>query len=668
MRTARVFVFLVLIAAPASAQDGGSQYFLSLGAGNRALGMGGAYGAISDDASAPLWNPGGLGLLSRAQFQASRTSYGLDMNEEYLGLALPSWRWGTLGATVRHFGTSGIDGRDAGNFQTDDFSSSEMQLALSYGRKLGEAWNVGTSLKLLSQELAGATASGVGLDAGIIAFPGLVLGSDAAWERRLSIGLSVHNLVEPSLRLDRESVSDPMTTRLGMGYRHPFGSPDRIVTAAVDLEASRERDLAVFAGLDFKLLSALSLRAGLRDGSPTLGTQAQWHDIAFDYVFENTRLEAVHRFGISVAFGGTVDESRLKAERQEDEKLEARLNSAFSERQRAQTTQLVQNAENAFTVRRYDEALELLSVASVVSGDDASTRPLRLRCLLAKAKEEEGRSSFAEAAVTYGQAVTLDPENMDAVEGSERCRAESNRLAARSERIQAQFAKGLDAFTNGDFLAARGLFKDILSVQPSDTEASKMLERTEAAIGRRLEELEMQARGFIRAGLFSDAEVALAEATRLNPGSPSVDAMRATLTNAQNEAKRVRTEPTAPASQPNTVKTVPPRLTERQKEDMAKFYENGVAALKDGRTQDAIRYWEWVYSLDPGYRNVKENLKREHHLLGIQAFSEGRLTEAVENWETALKIDPQDAKTRAYLDRARQQLERSRAVTGAAGQ
>jgi tetratricopeptide (TPR) repeat protein len=144
--------------------------------------------------------------------------------------------------------------------------------------------------------------------------------------------------------------------------------------------------------------------------------------------------------------------------------------------------------------------------------------------------------------------------------------------------------------------------------------------------------------------------------------------MRATLTNAQNEAKRVRTEPTAPASQPNTVKTVPPRLTERQKEDMAKFYENGVAALKDGRTQDAIRYWEWVYSLDPGYRNVKENLKREHHLLGIQAFSEGRLTEAVENWETALKIDPQDAKTRAYLDRARQQLERSRAVTGAAGQ
>ena len=55
-----------------------------------------AYGAIADDASAPHWNPGGLGLIARAQFQATRTSNGLVMNEEYLGLALPNWRWGPL--------------------------------------------------------------------------------------------------------------------------------------------------------------------------------------------------------------------------------------------------------------------------------------------------------------------------------------------------------------------------------------------------------------------------------------------------------------------------------------------------------------------------------------------------------------------------------------------
>jgi tetratricopeptide (TPR) repeat protein len=656
----------MLLSAPALAQDGGSQYVLTPGAGNRALGMGGAYGAIADDASAPLWNPGGLGLIARAQFQATRTSYGLDMNEEYLGLALPNWRWGTLGATVRHFGTSGLDGRDAGNFQTDEFSDSETQLSLSYGRKLGEAWNVGTSLKLLSQSLAGGTATGVGLDAGVIAFPGLLLGEDAEWSHRLSMGLAVHNLVEPSLRLDQESVSDPMTTRLGMAYRHPFGSPDRMVTAAVDLETSRHKDLAVFAGLDFKLFPALSLRAGLREGSPTLGTQAEWHDIAFDYVFENTPLEAVHRFGISVSFGGTVDEARMKADRSEQERIDARLSAAFAERQRAQTAQLIQNAETAMNGHRYDEALEFLSVASVVSPEDTTTRPLRMRSLLAKAKDEEDRSSFAEAAVTYGQAVTLDPENAEAVQGSERCRAESNRLAARSEQTQAQFSKGLDAFTTGDLLLARSIFKGILKDQPSDSETSKMLDRTELALDHRVAELETQARGFIRAGIFSDAEVALAEAARLDPDSRAVDEARATLASARNESRSARQ--TAAPARSETTKPAPPKLTARQRQDMAKFYENGVTAVKEGRSQDAIRYWEWVYSLDPNYRSVKEYLKRENHLLGIQAFSDGRLVEAVGFWETALKIDPDDAKTRAYLDRARQQLERSRAVTGAAGQ
>jgi len=659
-------LIVVVAAAPALAQDGGSQYILTPGAGNRALGMGGAYGAIADDASAPLWNPGGLGLIVRSQFQATRTSYGLDMNEEYLGLAIPSWRWGTLGATVRHFGTSGMDGRDAGNFQTDEFSDSETQIALSYGRRLGEAWNVGTSLKLLSQDMAGTSASGVGLDAGVIAFPGLVLARDAEWSQRLSMGLSIHNLVQPSLRLDRESVSDPMTTRLGMAYRHPFGSPDRLITAALDLEASRQKGMDVFAGLDFKVLPALSLRAGLRQGLPTLGTQIQWRDIAFDYVFEDTRLETVHRFGVSVAFGGTVNDARLRAERKEQERLDARLSDAFAERQMKQTAQLIDNAKNAFDGRRYDEALELLAVASVVAPQDTTTTPLRMRCFLAKAKEEEGRSSFAEAAVTYAQAMELDPENGEAVQGSERCRGESNRLAARSELLQQQFSKGLDAFTTGDLLLARNIFKDILSSQPSDAEASKMLDRTEAAIDHRVEELQTQARGFIRAGIYSEAEVSLAEAARLSPGSRTVETLRATLATARSESRGSKPAP-ATAQTEATAPAAPAQLTQKQREDLARFYENGVTALKEGRNQDAIRYWEWVYSLDPNYRQVKEYLKREHHLLGIQAFSEGRLVEAVGFWEIALKIDPEDAKTRAYLDRARQQLERSRVVTGSTG-
>ena len=41
--------------------------FLKLGGGARALGMGGAFVTIADDATAGYWNPAGLALLKKKQ-------------------------------------------------------------------------------------------------------------------------------------------------------------------------------------------------------------------------------------------------------------------------------------------------------------------------------------------------------------------------------------------------------------------------------------------------------------------------------------------------------------------------------------------------------------------------------------------------------------------------
>ena len=124
-----------------AAEDAGTQSVFAHGAGNRASAMGAAFVAAADDASAIVWNPAGLGRVSRAELQAVQSGdLGLGMSESYAALALPSWRWGTAGVSFRHFGVGGIERRDARDvLLADDLSDSEFELALGYGAALGEA-------------------------------------------------------------------------------------------------------------------------------------------------------------------------------------------------------------------------------------------------------------------------------------------------------------------------------------------------------------------------------------------------------------------------------------------------------------------------------------------------------------------------------------------------
>jgi tetratricopeptide (TPR) repeat protein len=84
--------------------------------------------------------------------------------------------------------------------------------------------------------------------------------------------------------------------------------------------------------------------------------------------------------------------------------------------------------------------------------------------------------------------------------------------------------------------------------------------------------------------------------------------------------------------------------------------------MKAERTQDALRYWELVFSIDPEYLQVREYLKREYLMGGMDSFAAGRLEDAVTYWEKALRLDPTDEKAIGYLAGARQQLSRTREI------
>ncbi len=73
--SAMIFILLLACFSGTVVQaqdDGGGRSVLADGAGNRALGLGGAYVAVADDASAAVWNPAGLGFVQRRELQVTK--------------------------------------------------------------------------------------------------------------------------------------------------------------------------------------------------------------------------------------------------------------------------------------------------------------------------------------------------------------------------------------------------------------------------------------------------------------------------------------------------------------------------------------------------------------------------------------------------------------------
>jgi len=674
--THRAFLLPALLAlalmAPATPKadsaDGGLRSVFAEGAGTRPLALGGAYAARADDASALFWNPGSLGLLSRQEFQAGHSSlYGLGMDEQYASLVLPSWRWGVAALGYRHFGVGGIEERDDRNvLLSDDLRSDEHQLTLAYGKSFGEVWSLGGALKLRRQELAGMAGNGIGLDAGLLLRPASLLGRGVAWLRPLSLGLSLRNALQPSLRLDRESVADPASLRVGLGYEQPFG-PGRWLLPVLDIEKVATMNLQLSAGLELAI-QPLALRFGYGDGRLSAGAGVAWRDLEIGYVFEDSPIEDVHRFSITLRHGLGVEERRLAALRAEDEALQTKLAAAFRARQAERIDELLERAERARGRGDFDRALENLATLQALAPGNAEAEGLAARCYCEKAERLVLAGDHSAAALALRRALTLIPDDPVVQASLERCEAESNRRAARSAELRRQFAAALDAFSAEKLAEAQRGFRSILAAQPEDEDAAEMLRRTEQAIRLRVSTLLDQAERFAARGFQREAGDFITQAEALDPAAGELSRVRGLLASTEErgtlpatergtETPRIRT-----ASPADLVPVSPRTLSRREREEIAELYRRGNAAAQEGRSDDALRYWELVWSSQPGYQQVDEHLQREYLMRGMELFAAGRLEEAANLWEKALRVDPTDERAMGYLARAWEQLARTQEI------
>ena len=73
--------------------------FLKIGIGARALAMGGAYSAVSDDATALYWNPAGLSSMKKNEILLDHQDWILDVDLDFVGGSYNT-PFGTIGAAI----------------------------------------------------------------------------------------------------------------------------------------------------------------------------------------------------------------------------------------------------------------------------------------------------------------------------------------------------------------------------------------------------------------------------------------------------------------------------------------------------------------------------------------------------------------------------------------
>ncbi len=142
--------------------------FLKIPTGARSAALSGAVTGMSIDAAALFWNPAGIAQDHTHAFHFSHTPHMTFFDVTAIGYTLSSPKYGTVGLQVLAMGMEKME--ITTEFQPDGtgefFDSQDLQLGVSYARKLIDQFSVGVTLKYIRQRIWHETATSMAFDCG----------------------------------------------------------------------------------------------------------------------------------------------------------------------------------------------------------------------------------------------------------------------------------------------------------------------------------------------------------------------------------------------------------------------------------------------------------------------------------------------------------------------
>lgn len=348
MRFFIVGTCLLLLLSPTASH--GAKFageFLASGGGARAMGMGGAFIAIANDATTAYWNPAGLARFSSftanpADWQAvlmRSETFGDIIDYNFFSAVFPIGAgesgWGLsivhmaipdipviplVDGMIRNSDGDGIFepwNNEQINFNYADFpmeTANDLAALVSYAQRFSFG-AAGASVKIIrSDQIAGVTSFGLGVDVGFL--------RERLW-RDLAVGVKLQDATGTYIGWstgEREFIYPAL--KVGVAYPFFLEAMGSTVTLAADGDfryENRRGDEAQFwierasadfhVGAEVLIRDLVALRGGLDMGRPTAGVGvvlrdfSSWHmSLGLDYAFlHHDYFDLSHRVSLMVA-------------------------------------------------------------------------------------------------------------------------------------------------------------------------------------------------------------------------------------------------------------------------------------------------------------------------------------------------------------------------------
>lgn len=502
-----IFIFLgaialhgtVPLALHAQNESGGVENVFSYGTGLRALGMGSAFTAMTEDPYLGYWNPGAMAYNQYMEIAAFGTRLIADTYYLSAYYTHPTTRFGTLSFGGIGVYTNGIESYDENASPITDASTSylQYQLLLSYGYGFKFGLGIGGTAKVEQIRITDYKGAGASFDIGVYYNP-----KPIPW---LALGAVIQDVYGTGIKLVDQFEQNTRIFKFGVATNFPLGEKSRL-SLALDTRFFKDNYSSSSGNLiyDFSFGSEvaffdemLALRAGVANLNPgaialpsglSFGIGVRFIGIGVDYAISfadsdwQETLDLLMRLGLSYRFGKSMDERRQAEAQDVQDQINAAIAQAteqFDEERRA--LQKEYDAEASRIKQGYDDQI------SAVINDSKLTIEQKEEVISNLEQQREADISAITATLT-GQITGLNRQLEEQRIGYEQALLD---LEARYEIEQQQltdiaaqksrlYADGLQAFSEGRYEYAESAFREVSALDPEYLKVEEYIGRSQA--------------------------------------------------------------------------------------------------------------------------------------------------------------------------------------------
>ena len=254
--------------------------FLNIDVGARAVGMGGAFVAMAEDATTMYWNPAGIARFSAPQAIFTHMRWIADIKFNYVAFAVPLNRFGSIGLNATFLTTDPMERTTIyspmGTGEMFDVGSTAF--GIGYALNLTDRFSIGFNFKYIQEYIYHSTANGIAFDVGTL------------FETRLNglkIGMSIRNYgtkmqmagqdmitqvdVDKSVSGNNPNINAnlatdkfdlPLMFRVGVSMDVLKGSGNSNLNLSVDALHPNDDTESVNAGIEYIYHNIIALRGG----------------------------------------------------------------------------------------------------------------------------------------------------------------------------------------------------------------------------------------------------------------------------------------------------------------------------------------------------------------------------------------------------------------------